>query len=287
MSKYLITGSASQVGHELLLRLKDDAAPRPREALDVTNYEAVNNQIASLRPECVIHTAAARETPDSLRCWNVNVLGASNVARSCLENGVPLIFLSTNAVFGGNRQHTEPYTETDPVFPSSLTGQTKIAAEHQIMQLMSTSQAWRKNMRWWILRCGHLFERPWRYGTNSVFRAYQSVPNDSRVIQAPRKLTSYCYVPHLVDLLLYILRNTDQVKSGVYHVANTGAVTTADLLAELGRVAPRHFEVTPAAAQGSTALDCREFAKASGFPLLPSWQEAIRTYARELKALGH
>ena len=149
-ARTLVTGAGGQVGLDLIRALlaqgdevhASDVAPRPAAAadlpgdlpwyyLDVTDSEALHEQLEQLRPDRVFHLAAilsARGEVDPSLTYRVNQGGTYNVLEACRLTGVKqLLFTSTIAVFGAGL----PETVVDDValHPTTMYGVTKAAGE--------------------------------------------------------------------------------------------------------------------------------------------------------------
>jgi dTDP-4-dehydrorhamnose reductase len=100
---------------------------------DVTRFRDVDRLFGEVRPDAVIHAAAASQPeycqrhPDRSR--RINVDAAVHVAGLAAAAAVPFVFTSSDLVFDGRRP---PYRETDPPAPVSVYGGQKMAAERGI-----------------------------------------------------------------------------------------------------------------------------------------------------------
>jgi dTDP-4-dehydrorhamnose reductase len=92
--------------------------------LEVRDPDQVERLVAAVRPDCVIHTAYAR---DAWAAWETNVGGARNVAAAAAAAGAGLVHLSTDVVFAGDAGR--PYVEADEPRPVTAYGRSKAAAE--------------------------------------------------------------------------------------------------------------------------------------------------------------
>ncbi len=104
--RLLLTGGSGRLGRELRTLLPELLAP-PHSELDVTNLETVCSALVRYRPEALIHAAAYTDVAgaegERKQCWRVNVEGTRNLVRAALELGLPLIHLSSDYVFWGDR----------------------------------------------------------------------------------------------------------------------------------------------------------------------------------------
>jgi dTDP-4-dehydrorhamnose reductase len=133
--KILVTGREGQVARSLLERaallegVEVEAVGRPE--LDLADPASVIREITARQPDIVVSAAAytavdkAEDEPELAMA--VNAAGAEAVARAAAMLGVPVIHLSTDYVFGGERE--SPYAEDDEPAPRSVYGRTKLAGE--------------------------------------------------------------------------------------------------------------------------------------------------------------
>ena len=102
------------------LRSQYELIPMRRVELDVTNGSAVDACVREHQPDAVLHLAAmtnvdyCEEHPEE--AYRVNSEGTRHVAAACAAHGATMIYVSTIAVFGGDKQ--SPYSEASE--PSSV-----------------------------------------------------------------------------------------------------------------------------------------------------------------------
>ena len=114
--RIVITGGKGMLGRTLQQVLKDkDLIIADLPEWDITNAKDFSDRIAEIKPDAVIHCAAMTavdrcETEVDL-AYRLNAIGSMNVAVACNCNGVRLIAISTDYVFGGELDR--PYHEFD------------------------------------------------------------------------------------------------------------------------------------------------------------------------------
>ena len=149
--KILITGSNGLLGQKLVSVLRNDAevqllatsrgadrTPEPLgeryAALDITSPTEVDAVFAAARPEVVIHTAAMTNVDacelDPEACQLQNVTATGLLVQAAKRHGSHFIHLSTDFIFDGKNG---PYREEDVPAPLSIYGQSKLDAEHLVM----------------------------------------------------------------------------------------------------------------------------------------------------------
>lgn len=128
----LVTGSSGMLGHDLravFTSAGDEVSLAPRKDLDVTSEAACRRWVAG--HDVVVNAAAWTRVDDAEAhegaAFEVNALGAANLARACAEAGARLAHVSTDYVFPGDA--VLPYPEEAPLAPRSAYGRTKAAGE--------------------------------------------------------------------------------------------------------------------------------------------------------------
>lgn len=134
----LVLGARGQLGVDLMSALGGAALGADRPEADITDEAEIREFIAAQNPEIVINCAAwtnveLAET-DANKTFEVNAVGALNVARAAAASGARLIYISTDYVFGADARRRQPYLEDDRSGPINVYGASKRAGE-QLTQM--------------------------------------------------------------------------------------------------------------------------------------------------------
>lgn len=148
-SPLLVTGASGFLGWYLCRLVPGDVAlhgtchqhPLPlahgqMHRVSLTDPAALLALLDQVRPQAIIHTAAlsqpnrCQQEPD--RSYAINVGGTRTLATYAAQAGIPLVFTSTDQVFGGDQA---PYAETAPPSPINTYGQHKAEAEGLVAQI--------------------------------------------------------------------------------------------------------------------------------------------------------
>lgn len=131
--RLLVTGSEGQLARKLGA-LSGPQAPVfaiGRPELDIAKPEAIAAAIEKYEPGAVVnaaaYTAVDKAESDSKQAFAVNRDGAGNVAAAACAAGLPVIHVSTDYVFTGDKQGA--YVEEDETGPVSVYGRSKLAGE--------------------------------------------------------------------------------------------------------------------------------------------------------------
>ncbi len=132
MKKILATGKTSRFVKFLKEDFRDFNIKFPsKSSFDILNYNQINNYIKKNKITHLIHIAGLSR-PMSLHDINIcksidlNIIGTSNIVKSCVENNVKIIYFSTNYVYEGTKGN---YKETDPVKPINNYAWSKLGGE--------------------------------------------------------------------------------------------------------------------------------------------------------------
>lgn len=273
-----VTGSTGQLGSELCRRLGSAAAPLPRAALDLARPDTFAAILDRLRPQTLINCAAwtgvdAAEK-DRHACFAANATAVAALAAACRERGILLVQVSTDYVFGADRDRRVPYREDDPPGPVSAYGESKVAGE----------EAARGGEHLIVRTCG-LYSA----GETGPVRG-RNFADTMLVLSRERpelrvvddQFCTPSYVPHVAGAILALLAANVR---GLCHVVNAGSTTwhgfAAELLRQAGRTVrltaiPTSDYPTPARRPGFSVLSTDRLASLG--ITLPDWQAAIGEY---------
>ncbi len=149
MKKLLVTGASGFLGWNLCQYAQANwkvygtyfshEVKIPRATLyktDLKDFEALDRLFKDIKPDGVIHTAAASKPnfcqTNPNESYAINVTAALNIARLCGEHNIPCAFTSTDLVFDGKNPL---YEETDPVCPINYYGEQKVTAEQKMREV--------------------------------------------------------------------------------------------------------------------------------------------------------
>jgi dTDP-4-dehydrorhamnose reductase len=128
----LLTGGNGRLGKELG-QLLEVTAP-PSQDLDITNPASIQAAITKHHPNLLVHAAAYTNVSgaesEKSKCWQVNVEGTRNLVKAALTHHLPLVHISTDYVFYGDKGM---YKEDDPPGPvRNYYALTKLVAEELV-----------------------------------------------------------------------------------------------------------------------------------------------------------
>jgi dTDP-4-dehydrorhamnose reductase len=234
--RVLITGASGLLGLNLALdaarthevfgldRSKLAAAPFGLLQADLLDKDAVNRAIDEVRPQAIIHCAAiadvdiCEQRPTLAHLTNADL--PERLAEACAHRGIRLIHISTDAVFGGEKQ--EAYVETDMPDPRGIYAITKLEGEQAVLQAYPAATVARVNFYGWSLSGKRSLAE---FFVNSLGRG-SNVNGFTDVNFCPM------FVGHLSGVLMLML---PREMPGVYHAVGPQAMTKYQFGVEIAR----------------------------------------------------
>ena len=171
-----------------------------------------------------------------------------------------------------------PHKPSDPVGPLSVYGKSKLAGELAVQTLTD---------RHFIVRTSWVFGKN---GNNFVKTMLRLAETKTELGVVADQIGSPTYTADLAPLLCDMIETE---KYGVYHAANAGECSWAELAEEIFRRTGKTVRVNrltteqyPARAPRpkNSRLDKSGLA-AAGFAPLPDWRDALERYLKEIEAI--
>lgn len=221
--KILVTGREGQVAQSLAERVHTRSTMSVetigRPGLDLTQPDKVIAAIVQRKPDIVVsaaaYTAVDQAEDEVDLALSVNAGGASAVAKATAQLGIPIVHLSTDYVFSGDKNGA--YFEDDPVGPRSAYGRTKLAGE------LAVAEA---NPRHVILRTAWVYSP---FGRNFVKTMLTLANTRSSISVVSDQIGNPTSAHDIADGILHIVRALAAMPSadkfGIFHLAGTGATS--------------------------------------------------------------
>ncbi len=217
---FLITGAKGQLGHCLR-----DILPAEKciftdvTELDITSEQAVfafgKKHLLTAIINCAAYTNVDKAESEPVLARKINVDGPANLAKLAAHLDIPFVHISTDYVFDGSTN--TPLSETAPVRPLGVYGQTKYEGEQAVLQYAKTAV---------ILRSAWLYSQ---YGKNFVKTMLKLGTEKENLGVVCDQVGTPTYAPHLAQTIVHIL---PQIKTGtrsIYHFTDEGVCSWYDL----------------------------------------------------------
>ncbi len=301
--KFFVTGVGGQLGHDVMNELlkrghegvgsdiqtayngiidNSPVSKAPYIPLDITDADAVERVVTPVNPDAVIHCAAwtavdlAENAENQEKVRAINAGGTQNIANVCKKLNCKMTYISKDYVFEGQGTATwKP--DCKDYKPLNVYGQTKLEGELAVSRTLD---------KYFIVRIA------WVFGLNGK-NFIKTMLNVGKTHDTVRVVNDQIGTPtYTRDLARLLIDMNETDKYGYYHATNEGGyISWYDFTKEIYRQAGYTTQVVPvttaeyglskAARPFNSRLDKSKLVEA-GFTPLPTWQDALRRYLREI-----
>lgn len=274
--KILITGANGMLGHALkkTLRPKNKLILTDIDNMDITKIKQVSDFFEKTKPELVIHTAAYTDVDgaetNKMLAFKINRDGTRNIALSAKKLDIPIVYISTDYVFGGGKR--KPYDENDRPNPLSIYGQSKLAGEQEIKKITA---------KYYLARSAWLYGPGGENFVLTILRLAHEL-DELKIVNDQKGSPTYTF-----DLAKGIKKLIGAKKFGTYHLTNSSSCTWyqfAKKILKIKRIKKRVVPITsselnrPAKRPVYSVLNNQK-AKKIGINFKP-WHRALNQYLK-------
>ena len=281
--KVLVTGVNGQLGFDVVKELSKrghEAIGTDVAEMDITDAGSVRRVIGGVKPDAVIHCAAwtavdaAEDNEEKVR--EVNAFGTKNIAEECKKLGCKMLYISTDYVFNGKGE--KPWKpDCKDYAPLSIYGKTKLEGEIAVAETLE---------KYFIVRIA------WVFGVNGK-NFIKTMLNVGKTHDEVRVVNDQIGTPtYTFDLARLLVDMVETDKYGYYHATNEGGyISWYDFTKEIFKQAGYKTAVIPvttaeyglskAARPFNSRLDKSKLLE-NGFKPLPTWQNALSRYLKEI-----
>jgi dTDP-4-dehydrorhamnose reductase len=275
-----ILGASGLVGKYLVREWgADEVVSLTSRDVDIRDRTRVRQVLDGSRPDWIVLAAAYTDVDgcetNAQLAYEVNCMGAANVAEAALHCGAKLLFISTDYVFDGEKY--TPYETTDRRNPKSVYGRTKAEAEVRISEVLPHAC---------IMRTSWVFGTRGRCFPETILKLAAS-RSELDVVNDQRGCPTYAR-----DLSRAIVQLCRANAGGIVHVTNTGDCTWYDFALEIVQQAGLATLVRPTTTEKFPRPAPRPkysvLSAASLAPYqipMPSWRSALGDYLTERRNL--
>jgi dTDP-4-dehydrorhamnose reductase len=286
----LVTGANGQLGHELA-RISCPAGYQlvtlDRAAFELDDPETIKAMIASRGWAAVIngaaYTAVDKAENDVVAAWKINALAPAALAQACVAAGIPLVQVSTDYVFAGDKDGA--WEVHDPVAPLGVYGASKLGGELAVRT---------SGVRHAIVRTAWVMSAHGNNFVKTMLRAGATHDTLSVVADQVGSPTSAVDLAQVLLTIAVRLAEDAAAPTGTFHFSNAGAVSWAGFATEIfgqsrarggasANVAaiPSSAYPTPARRPSNSVLSHEAIRVAYGIEPRP-WQAALGDILDEL-----
>ncbi len=286
--KIAVIGASGQLGSDIVEVFNEvpsfKVIPLTHKDVDVTDLKSLTI-LKKIKPDVIINCAAYVRVDDAEICaeeaFNVNAVGALNVAKVVNELDAVNIYISTDYVFDGKKG--EPYVETDIPNPVNVYGASKYAGE------IFTRNYSPKH---YVIRVAALYGKAGARGKggNFVNWVIEKAKQEESLRVVDDQIISPTHTKDVATALIKFLKLEPEF--GVYHMVNEGYCSWYEFAKSIFDMLGWDIEIEPISSGELGRLAERprfsalENAKLKKLNLgMPSWKEGLKRYLREIKLL--
>lgn len=289
-TKVYLVGSGGMLGDAVFKHFDaryetraSDLKPRAEwlRQIDAANFEQLSADVRDFGAGLIVNLAAQTDLEycekDPLQAWRDNALGAENCALLARQLDVPLVYISTAGIFGGEK---DEYLDYDEPLPLTVYAKSKLYGERFVERSVE---------QFFVFRAGWMMGGGPNLDKKFINKMYQQIKAGAREIYAVTdKLGTPTYT---VDFARGIEHVVGSGLHGVYNQVCQGngsrydvAVALVDALGLADQVtvhpvtsdyfATEYFAERPASEQ---LVNFKLAAR--GLDVMRSWQECLTEYA--------
>jgi dTDP-4-dehydrorhamnose reductase len=287
--KIAVIGAKGQLGSDLVKAAQDsekyEVIPLTQDDIEISIFHPTNQLLTKLNPSIIINTAAFHLVDmceDEIEAaFRVNAQGVRNLGLICREMDIPLVHISTDYVFDGQKKI--PYVEDDAPHPQSIYAISKLAGELILRYL------WHKH---YIIRVSGLYGlagvRRERGNFVEIMIRLAEAGKDINVV-SDQVLTPTC-TRDAAEKIIEIIKSD---KYDIYHVTNNGECSWYEFTQEIFRLSGLKPNLAPISSKDFatkakrplySVLDNRNL-RLLGLEDLRDWHEALAEYLQKRKQI--
>lgn len=276
MNNILVTGSTGQLGSdvvkELLKRGYSTLSPN-RSEFNLCSEDSIRNYILNSNCEAIVHCAAYTQVDkaedEKDLCIKINATATKHIAKCAKILDIPMIYISTDYVFDGTKDGE--YTENDETNPINIYGESKLAGEKYVQEILD---------KYYIVRTSWVFNIN---GKNFIETMLRLSKANNQLSIVNDQIGSPTYTKDLSRLLVDMLETS---KYGLYHATNEGYCSWYEFADTIFKLANINIDIK--------AINSNEYASRAkrpmnsklskdklieyGFKPLPHWEDALKDY---------
>lgn len=279
--KILVTGVKGQLGYDVVKQLRQkghESIGIDRDELDLMNDVAIDsffqNQTFDAIIHCAAYTAVDKAEDEGEVCTQINVNATRKLAENAKKIDAKFIYISTDYVFPGTGN--EAYESDAKKGPTNHYGVTKLQGEDVVRELLE---------KFFIVRISWVFGIN---GNNFIKTMLNLSKTRDELSIVDDQIGSPTYTADLAPLLVEMIETE---KYGEYNASNEGFCSWADFATEIFKCAGKKVKINRVdssafptkATRPKNSRMSKQALIAAGFETLPSWQDAVSRYIKELR----
>ena len=225
--KVLVFGSNGMLGSYLckMLDSKDYGViknDRTSRGIDITNKDLVHKIVKETKPNFVVNCAAYtnvdKAEDEKEIAFQVNADAPKHIAQACNTLNIPFIHISTDYVFGDDKQdgYPEDYTHFNPL---NVYGESKLKGELNVLASKPDS---------------YIFRTSWLFGPNAT-NFIDKITKYAKELPELKVVTDEIGCPTYVKDLSegILLAINGDIQPGIYHLCSSNHISRYEFAKEI------------------------------------------------------
>lgn len=291
---FAVLGANGMLGSEFVRQLESASLPCVRGAygdfdrrnyaeVDITNPHSLEFFVREFSPSVIINCGAytavdlAENNYDD--AFLVNAMGVKNLAEVCRTNGIRLVHLSTDYVFGGVKglsTEREPFVETSKCSPCGVYGYSKYFGEEFVRSILSSDSL--------IVRTSWLHGQG---GPNFVDTIANLVMEKSELKIVNDQIGSLTWTSWLASTIVKLI---DKDVRGIIHASGSNQASWYDIAHKIAEILNPECRILsqtteelnrPAPRPRYSKLANENLARVLG-EKVPTWEEFLDSHLRQV-----
>ena len=249
--------------------------------LDIRNLKMVLDFIEIQKPDIIFHLAAETDVDkcelNPEHAYHTNTRCTENIAIACKRYNIPLVYISTGAVFDGEK--LGGYTEEDTPNPISVYGKSKLRGEEAVCSLLT---------KFYIIRAGWMIGG-YNKDKKFVWKIIQQLNTKKEISVVTDKFGSPTFTKDFANGIISIISTG---RYGVYHCVNEGICTRLDIAKKIAEylnnanivikaVTSDYFSLPAPRGKSEALINHKLFS--INMDNMRSWQEALKEYLEDIR----
>jgi dTDP-4-dehydrorhamnose reductase len=281
--KVIVTGVKGQLGYDVVRVLKErnyfDVLGIDVDDLDITDSQSVKEFLEKENPDIIVHcaayTAVDNAEDNKALCYDVNVNGTKYLVEAAMTHDAKFVYISTDYVFSGDKKGQ--YDVKDIPNAKSVYGKSKYLGEIETL----------KHSKHFIIRISWVFGKN---GNNFIKTMLRLGRDNNKLNIVSDQIGSPTYTHDLSKLICDMIE-TD--KYGIYQATNEGVCSWFEFAQQIFKFSNIDINLNPIsteeyptkAKRPKNSVMSKKTLLDNGFDLLPSWQDALKRYLKEIEVI--
>ena len=266
--KILVTGANGMLGQDLCPILEDeefDVIETDINNMDFTKPDEVSSKIKETMPDIVIHLGAYtnvdKAEEEKEKAFKINYEGTLNIVNACKENGITLIYISTDYVFDGTKK--EKYLPNDKTNPLNVYGESKLKGEEEV----------KKCEKYYITRTSWLYGH---HGKNFV-ETMISLSNKEELKVVDDQVGCPTWTVELARGIVKLIK--EEKPYGIYHLCGSGETSWYGFAKEIFKLCNLKVNLKPCKTEEFPRPAKRpKYSVMENNNICRDWKEALKDY---------